>query len=177
MKKFKMLAACLGLTLSLSALTACGTNRNNTNTNNSGNNPAAGTENRVNENTNNGINNTENGMNDTNVNGTNGTVNDTDTNGTNTNNTNANGADTDGGAVVDDVVEPLHPTNEPASAETRTSDNTFLNFMFFLLFVRCPLREGIKLYSVKSSSLHEWIYHQDRDNCNHGNRIFNRFRI
>lgn len=49
MKKFKMLAACLVLTLSLSALTACGTNRNNTNTNNSGNNPAAGTENRVNE--------------------------------------------------------------------------------------------------------------------------------
>jgi len=44
MKKFKMLAACLVLTLSLSALTACGTNRNNTNTNNSGNNPAAGTE-------------------------------------------------------------------------------------------------------------------------------------
>ena len=43
MKKFKMLAACLVLTLSLSALTACGTNRNNTNTNNSGNNPAAGT--------------------------------------------------------------------------------------------------------------------------------------
>lgn len=41
MKKFKMLAACLVLTLSLSALTACGTNRNNTNTNNSGNNPAA----------------------------------------------------------------------------------------------------------------------------------------
>ena len=36
MKKFKMLAACLVLTLSLSALTACGTNRNNTNTNNSG---------------------------------------------------------------------------------------------------------------------------------------------
>ena len=45
MKKFKMLAACLVLTLSLSALTACGTNRNNTNTNYSGNNPAAGTEN------------------------------------------------------------------------------------------------------------------------------------
>ena len=40
MKKFKMLAACLVLTLSLSALTACGTNRNNTNTNNSGNNPS-----------------------------------------------------------------------------------------------------------------------------------------
>ena len=35
--------------------------------------------------------------------------------------------------VVDDVVEPLHPTNEQVSAETRTSDNTFLNFMFFLL--------------------------------------------
>ena len=30
MKKFKMLAACLVLTLSLSALTACGTSRNNT---------------------------------------------------------------------------------------------------------------------------------------------------
>ena len=145
MKKFKMLAACLVLTLSLSALTACGTNSNNTDTNNNGNNPAVGTENQVKGNTENGVNATENGMNDTNVNGTD-TMNDTNANGTNGTVNNNNGNDTDGGAVVDDVVEPLHPTNEPASAETRTSDNTFLNFMFFLLL--CYIKYCPHIFAV-----------------------------
>ena len=48
--------------------------------------------------------------------------------------------------VVDDVVEPLHPTNEPASAETRTSDNTFLNFMFFLLL--CYIKYCPHIFAV-----------------------------
>ena len=69
------------------------------------------------------------------------------------------------GAAVVAVCDAELP--QPASADaTNNTDTAFfkrlLFFMFFLLFVRCPLREGIKLYSVKSSS-----WYQEHHGCRH----------